>query len=282
MRHPPTDVPSAPLLLDFVPWCGRRLRDVDKVLSAVRWFYMLDQEEWDRIRKGYFVVSALAGLAIAHPRIVRRSPPVLPSHLAAFVELAVRPSASFDDLAAAVIAVVAFGGMMRLGELVLPTHSGDRDERKYVKRGSVKLDRTSFSFFLPFHKADRRWHGSHVTVVSENSSPGVDFIAVFRYYLRRRDALFPSSPFLFLRSNGRIPSRAFFTDRLTLIAPGVTGHGLRAGGATFLASRGVRPDVIQRIGRWSSNTWTIYLRDNPAVAAAVQRVDLALADASLA
>jgi hypothetical protein len=36
------------------------------------------------------------------------------------------------------------------------------------------------------------------------------------------------------------------------------------------------------IGRWASDTWTIYLRHYPAVAAAVQRVDLAPADRCLA
>jgi integrase len=278
----PSTVPSPLNLVDFVPWCGRRLKDVDKILSAVRWFYMLNQDDWDRLRKNYLVVAALSGLAISRPRTVKRSPPVLPAHIRSFVDIALRPEASYNDLLAATIATVAFGAMMRLGELVLPTHIDDRDSRKYIKRGSVQCDSSSFSFFLPYHKADRLWHGSHVTVVRENSVEGVDFVKLFQLYLRRRDAFHPSSPFLFLRQDGSVPTRLFFTTRLAAIAPTVTGHGLRAGGATYLASRGVRPDVIQRIGRWASDTWTIYFRDNPAVAAAVQRVDLTLGDRSLA
>ncbi|GAA5904667.1 hypothetical protein JCM5296_003621 [Sporobolomyces johnsonii] len=277
------DRPSTLSIFLFIPWCARRLKDVDKVLSAVRWHYMLGDKEWERMRKNRFVVDALVGLAKSRPRVVKRSPPLLPSHLAEFVKHAFRPGASYDDLLASVIAVVGFGAMMRLGELVLPSHVEDRDDRKYCRRDSIKVDGLdSFSFFLPYHKADRLWHGSHITIVRANSTPIVNFVALFKSYLKRRDALHPSSPFLFLRSDGSIPSRGFFTGRLSGIAPEVTGHGLRAGGATFLASRGVRPDVIQRIGHWASDTWAIYLRNNPAVAAAVQRVDLALADLSLA
>lgn len=109
---------------------------------------MLDQDDWDDLRKSYLVVNALTGLAISRPRQVKRFPPLLPHHLVSFVDLALSPSASFDDFLAAVIAVVGLGAMMRLGELVLPQHVEDRDERKYVKRNTVKLDETSFSFFL--------------------------------------------------------------------------------------------------------------------------------------
>ncbi|KAF9523817.1 hypothetical protein CPB83DRAFT_740229, partial [Crepidotus variabilis] len=43
------------------------------------------------------------------------------------------------------------------------------------------------------------------------------------------------------------------------------GHSLRAGGATFYASIGLSEDIIQALGRWSSASWKIYIRDNPTV-----------------
>jgi hypothetical protein len=39
----------------------------------------------------------------------------------------------------------------------------------------------------------------------------------------------------------------------------------RAGGATFYASLGLSKAVIMALGRWMSSSWTIYIRDNPAV-----------------
>ncbi|KAF6745770.1 hypothetical protein DFP72DRAFT_823747, partial [Ephemerocybe angulata] len=47
------------------------------------------------------------------------------------------------------------------------------------------------------------------------------------------------------------------------------GHSLRSGGATFLASLGLPEDVIMAMGRWSSQAWRIYVRENPAVRAEI-------------
>lgn len=267
--------PTADTILLFIAWCGNRIQGVDKVLSAVRWHYKLSNAEWESLRMSMEVKSALIGLKKLNPKPPKRAPPLLPAHVAAFAARALARNATYNDLLAAVLATVGFGAMMRLGELVLPTRPAERDPRKYIRRDSVEvLSDSAVSFFLPYHKADRLWHGSHVTLVSANSIPDFDFVLLFRLYLRRRDALAVTSPFLFICSDGVPPSRHFFTSRLAALAPGHTGHSLRAGGATYLASLGVRPEIIKRIGRWSSNTWEIYLRDNPAVAASVNRVDL--------
>lgn len=268
--------PTAHTLLLFVAFAGRRIASVDKVLSAVRWYYALENDEWDKMRLNYKVVNALIGLRKTVPTEVVRSPPLLPSHVDTFVAHALRPGASFDDLLAATLAVVGFGALMRLGELFAPDKRVDRDDRKIIKRASVRImGDDAVSFRLPMHKSDRLWHGADVTLVRANSTGSFSFVSLFRLYLLRRDTLFPSSPFLFLNSAGAVPSRKFFLRYLSLFASGLTGHALRAGSATYLASRGVRSEVIQRLGRWASSTWQIYLRDNPAVAAAVQRVDLA-------
>jgi len=48
------------------------------------------------------------------------------------------------------------------------------------------------------------------------------------------------------------------------------GHSLRAGGATYFASLGLSEDVIQALGRWSSQAWKVYIHDNPTVRAELQ------------
>jgi hypothetical protein len=52
--------------------------------------------------------------------------------------------------------------------------------------------------------------------------------------------------------------RAFFPDS-------ISGHSLRAGGATSLAASGVPFDRIRAMGRWSSDAFRIYVRKNPAL-----------------
>ena len=48
------------------------------------------------------------------------------------------------------------------------------------------------------------------------------------------------------------------------------GHSARAGGATYYAGLGLSSEIIQALGRWSSEAFKIYIRDNPTVRAAQQ------------
>ncbi|EJD42256.1 hypothetical protein AURDEDRAFT_168564, partial [Auricularia subglabra TFB-10046 SS5] len=60
--------------------------------------------------------------------------------------------------------------------------------------------------------------------------------------------------------------RTWFINYLKAnFANDIRGHSIRSGGATDLAIRGVPDNVIQRIGRWSSDTFQIYIRKNPAL-----------------
>ncbi|CEQ43198.1 SPOSA6832_05127, partial [Sporobolomyces salmonicolor] len=266
--------PTVKTLIRFVAWAGDRVRGVDKILSAIRWHYDFSDRQWAKLRSDPGVRNVLLGHKKRTARPMKRSPPLLPPHLAAFVRHALQPGATYDDLLAATLAMVGFGGVLRLGELTLPPHKKDRDPRRLVRRDTVEVTDDAFSFFCPKMKQDRVWKGAFITIARANSTPEFNFITLFRLYLVRRDARLPNFPFLFATSSGKVPLPSFLTSRLPRFAPGVTGHGLRAGGATYLASRGVRPDVIQRLGRWTSETWTIYIRDNPALAAAIQRIDL--------
>lgn len=50
----------------------------------------------------------------------------------------------------------------------------------------------------------------------------------------------------------------------SLLGRSLGGHSMRPGGATFYASLGLSEATIHVLGRWSSGTWQIYLRDHPA------------------
>ena len=155
---------------------------------------------------------------------------------------------------------------MRLGELVDSDTVSLCDFRKTISRLSVKFHpnpRPHCSFFLPMHKADRLFEGS--TVVFEKRASDLDPIHFFQLYLQSRDSAFPHLPQLWLRSSGAVPTRSWFINRIRTIFPSneVAGHSLRAGGATALALAGTPLHQIQSIGRWSSDTFLIYLRKNP-------------------
>lgn len=166
------------------------------------------------------------------------------------------------------IAWASLHGLMRLGENVWPDKLSLQDYRKVIKRSSVSSSAESFSFLLPYHKADHLFEGNRILISSSNC--GVEPISAFLNYLSSRDSLFPFKPELWLRRDGSIPKRRWFLHLLHKYFPeGTAGHSFRPGGATYLALRGVAPHIIQAIGRWKSETFQTYIRQHPALLAAL-------------
>jgi hypothetical protein len=113
------------------------------------------------------------------------------------------------------------------------------------------------------HKADHLFEGS--TVVLEGRNNRLDPLSTFAQYLISRDHDFPHLPELWLTAKGTVPTRSWFLKRLHAVFPNdnISGHSLRSGGATALALAGTPLPRIQSIGRWSSEAFLIYIRQNP-------------------
>jgi hypothetical protein len=155
-------------------------------------------------------------------------------------------------------------GLLRLGEITMPDSARLRSARKLSLRHTVKVYDDRYSYFLPYHKADRFYEGN--TIIIQRTTRRSDPHFFFRAYLASRDALFPLNRELWLRSNGTVPTRSWFIARIKQYFPrDVAGQSLRAGGATSLAEAGVPPNVIQAIGRWASDAFQIYIRKNPVL-----------------
>jgi hypothetical protein len=113
------------------------------------------------------------------------------------------------------------------------------------------------------HRADRFFEGS--SVILKKREGDLDSLQIFRNYLSMRDASFPHLPDLWLCETGKLLARSWFILHLRSVIndPNVAGHSLRSGGATALALAGTPLDHICLIGRWSSDAFLIYLRQNP-------------------
>ena len=217
-------------------------------------------------RRHWLVSKTLAGCHKIFPSTTSRKRPVLRSELADITQQYTAPS--FDDSLFLAILLTGFHGLMRLGELTWPDRKDLRDYRKVIMRNSVHIYPKSFDFTLPGHKADRLFEGSLVLIQSTDFDD--DPWSPFARYLSSRDRLFPLRAELWLRENGTIPTRAWFLRRLYHHLSGnVGGQSLRAGGATALAEAGIPSHMIQAIGRWSSDTFQIYIRRHPVLLAAL-------------
>ena len=148
--------------------------------------------------------------------------------------------------------------------MAFPDDKTIQDWRKISRHRTVTLQQENYSFQLPFHKADRFF--TRNTILVTRSESVIDPVLHFRVYLASRDSLMPFHSALWLRENGSIPTQSFFMRRLRLLFnKEIDGQSMRAGGATFLAKKGVPPSLIQARGRWSSDTFLIYIRKNPAL-----------------
>jgi hypothetical protein len=173
-----------------------------------------------------------------------------------------KPSSDHDDLLFLSQLLVGFHVLLRLAELCFPDSIRLRDYSKISLRSSVRWLHNAFSFWLPSHKADSTFEGSRLIVQKVHNSP--DPYLAFSKYLHSRDQLFTFNPELWLRSNGKVPTRSWFTKRLARYFPkAIAGQSIRSGGATNLAINGVPPPLIQAAGRWSSEAFRAYTRKNP-------------------
>jgi hypothetical protein len=149
---------------------------------------------------------------------------------------------------------------------VWPNNKNLQDFWKVLMRNTVTIHPSSFDFYLPGHKADHFFEGSRVII--QSTDLGDDLFRPFTTYLALRDHCFPFCSELWLKNNGSIPTQAWFLQCLHHHFPSdVGGHSIRSGGATALAEAGITPHLIQAIGRWTSETFQIYVHHHPILLA---------------
>ncbi|KIK61187.1 hypothetical protein GYMLUDRAFT_126680, partial [Collybiopsis luxurians FD-317 M1] len=196
-----------------------------------------------RNRDSQLVKKTLAGMKKLRSKPVRRKQPITKNHLQRAVD-SLRPSSPLDDVLFVAMLVTGTCGLLRLGELTIPDNPALRNSRKIVPRASVGIEESDYSFWLPFHKADRLFEGNRVVVPPRW---GISSVDVFRRYLSMRDAQFPLHPHLWVSSLGSVPTRSWFMRRLRQLEPDTrwAGQSMRAGGATAMAEDGTPPQLIQ-------------------------------------
>ncbi|KAF7371914.1 DNA RNA polymerase [Mycena venus] len=223
--------------------------------------------EWDEVRGDPVVQATIRGSRKARADPVHRKLPLRPSHLDAFLQLALC-SGSYDDFLFAVLLSCCFYGCHRSGELVIKNDKSLFDWRKIIKRASLIFANNRAQYHLPYHKGDPFYRGTDILFTAQESANPVSLL---REYATRRDALHGARAALFLREDGTIPTRSWFDKKFfALLSREYGGHSPRAGAATYYASLGLSESVIQAIGRWSSSAWKIYIRDNPTIRAEQQ------------
>ena len=214
-------------------------------------------------RASALVKRTLKGARRRHGRATVRKAPLTTSQLCSIAD-ALHQSRDHDDMLFLSMVNTGFAGLLRLGEMAVSDSPKLRDSRKTILRTSLTWVDNEYEFLLPAHKADTTFEGNRVHIARIINAP--DPQPLMARYTRSRDQLFPLHPQLWLRSNGTMPTRAWFLARLSDFCPReIAGQSMRAGGATALAEAGAPGELIRGAGRWSSDAFERYIRKNVIV-----------------
>jgi hypothetical protein len=266
-RHHLPLTPTPQTLSRYIAYTSQFISSAPKYLTGARHFLVDLYPEFDSSRAHPLVQATIAGSKKIRADPIRRKLPLRTSHLLAFLQIA-RTSGLYDDFLFAVILSCCMYGCHRSGELVVKSDKSLFDWRKIIKRGSLTFDNGRAGYRLPYHKADRFYHGTDILFTQQAVA---DPVALLLEYVAKRDAIHGAHCALFIRECGSVPDRTWFDAHFfAVLDRSFGGHSPRAGGATFYASLGLTEDVIQALGRWSSAAWKIYIRDNPTVRAELQ------------
>ncbi|KAJ3557902.1 hypothetical protein NM688_g1221 [Phlebia brevispora] len=267
LQHHLPLTPTPRTLARYIAYTSRFIASGPKYLTGARHFLTDFFPFFEASRRSAFVQATIRGSRKVRADPIKRKLPLRLRHLAAFHDLALTSSA-YDDLLFVTILACAVYACHRIGELVCSNDHSLWDWRKIIKRASLTFSHNRASYVLPYHKNDPFYHG---TLITHTSQDVANPVALLQLYVARRDRIHGARAALFLRADGTHPNRSWFERRFhSLLGKEYGGHSARAGGATFYASLGLSEDVIQALGRWSSTTWKDYVRENPAVRAALQ------------
>jgi hypothetical protein len=267
--------PRSESLSLFITFRFAAVSNILPILSGLAYhFKAIDSSRWDQARSSEEVKRAIRGHAKLFPHVVKKAVP-LPLDILAPVLLALNsPQACYDDVLWGAMATVAFFSCARAAELTSYDSPRFRNENKYSLRSTLRLDSLGFSVHLPYHKSDPLYSGSHLWFTASDAS---SFLPLLSTFLRIRDLLFPTSAFLWVRANGKVPTRRWFVSELKRrCGETISGHSFRSGGATWYALQGASDSSIQRLGRWKSAAWNEYVRLQPELALATRSRDNAL------
>jgi len=106
------------------------------------------------IRNSKLVQHTLQGCLKSYSLPTRRKRALTISDLSTILSHFDNIPTSHDDLLFLSMLFTGFFSLMRLGELAFPDDKVIQDWRKISRRRSVVLQEDSYSFQLPFHKAD--------------------------------------------------------------------------------------------------------------------------------
>jgi hypothetical protein len=265
---------SSNLLLQFLSSCAGAYSgsSLANFAAGIKAWHLLHGRPWlvqpDELK------ATLGGATVLAPSASKRPKrqPFTPEFIST-----IRNHLNLDKpLDAAVFACMTttFYCIARLGEFTVRTVKGF-DPKKHVSRAGMveSTDRNGLpvtNFMLPSTKTSPL--SGEGTYWAAQEGP-TDPKAAMDNHIRVNAARPGDHLFAWKHEKGLRPlSKSEFLKKLSSTTtaaglPDLKGHGLRIGGTLEYLLRGVPFDVVKTMGRWSSESFTLYLRDHAKIIA---------------
>ncbi|KAJ8597537.1 hypothetical protein M405DRAFT_693513, partial [Rhizopogon salebrosus TDB-379] len=239
--------PTPDTLSYYVIWLSHHIEphSVDSYLSGIASKLELYFPQVHNARRSALATRTLKGCKRRHSKPVKQKQPLTLDDLSVVVAHT-QASSDYDDHLFAALLVTGFKTLQWLGELVWLDTWQHQSYHMVTMRHTVSVSASGACYLLPHQKNHSLGSGHEVVLIGEPLGRP-DPLKCFAEYLGLHDALFPWRAELWLTEAGTIPMRTWFMRRLRKFFPDVSisGHSMRAGGATVLAVSGVAPDLIR-------------------------------------
>ncbi|KAG2056111.1 hypothetical protein BDR06DRAFT_838431, partial [Suillus hirtellus] len=245
LHHLPID-PTVNTLSFYVVWLSHHIepRSVDSYLSGIASRLEETYPDVRKARRSSIVARTLHGCKRRMSSPVQRNLPLSVDDLES-VRNTFGPTPGFDDSLFMALLFTGFITLQRLGELTWPDAVQHQSYRKVPMRHTLSITANSISYSLPYRKNDALGTGMTILILANSWTVG-DPLPILKHYFACRDSAFPFHPALWLTSAGAVPTRGWFLHHLKIhCGLRMSGHSMRAGGATALAIAGMTPDLIQ-------------------------------------
>ncbi|KIJ36982.1 hypothetical protein M422DRAFT_178685, partial [Sphaerobolus stellatus SS14] len=128
---------------------------------------------------------------------------------------------SHDDYLFTAMILTGFFGLLCLGELTFPDSIHKWSSKKLTLHHTLSIEKSRFSFTLPFHKADH-FYASNTVMIEALLLLPISPLFHLHHYLHSHNCLFALLPMLWVTSNGTPPTYSWFVCCLQCHQPLLT------------------------------------------------------------
>ncbi|EHS63893.1 uncharacterized protein PGTG_20875 [Puccinia graminis f. sp. tritici CRL 75-36-700-3] len=262
---------------DFCFWAGRNLylnnsykissASIKKYLCGLKAWHTFHSQDYPDIsdKRIELLLKASARIDATIPAKPKK-PPILLKHLI-WLANALFPGGDIDK-SIMDLAIVAFWGMARIGELTYANTSGDLNNEDSVLTSDVRIVRSAIGekVILTVRNAKTAQPGKPQEIVLHSLKNMLCPVLAIKRRLEEADGA-KTSLFGFSRDGvRRHMTRSIAVNRIQLVLraggfEGLLGHSFRVGGASLRYALGTPVEEICLLGRWISNCYRLYIRE---------------------